>query len=195
MDDPEFAGLVCNFIENTTRHFSYNSSLFVFDVWNEPHLEPMFDYASNMLCYCKHSRFEFVRWLQNKYKTIKALSGAWYRKYSDWSQVEPPPRFGTRVDMLDWRKFWLENIGRWLSLRVAASRKGAPDIPVQTHVAYSGILGNCVTGRLANELGDEFILTVKVHSEHGRPFYFISSFPSPLIDHSRFASFERNTSS
>jgi beta-galactosidase GanA len=175
MDDPEFAGLVCNFIENATRHFSHNPSLFVCVVWNEPHLEPMFDYASNMLCYCKHSRFEFVRWLQNKYKTIEALSDAWYRKYSDWSQVEPPPRFGTWADMLDWRKFWLENISRWLSLRVAASRKGAPDIPVQTHVAYSGILGNCVTGGLANELGDEFILAKQVD------MFGLSSFPRWLM--------------
>jgi beta-galactosidase GanA len=175
MDDPEFAALACGFIERAARHFSAAPSVAAYDVWNEPHLEPMYDYRSNMFCYCRHSRAEFISWLQNKYKTIEALGKAWYRKYSSWSQVEPPPRFGTWADMLDWRKFWLENLGRWLSLRAAASRKGAPAVPVQTHVAYSGILGNQITGGLANELGDEFILAKQVD------IFGLSSFPKWLM--------------
>jgi beta-galactosidase GanA len=178
MDDPSFSALVCNFIKQTAGHF-YNhrahQSIFAFDVWNEPHLEPMYDYRSNMLCYCKHSRSAFVRWLREKYKTIDALSAAWYRQYTGWSQVEPPPRFGTWADMLDWRQFWLANLGRWLSLRTAACREGAPDIPVQTHVAYSGILGNRISGGLANELGDEFILAKPVD------IFGLSSFPKWLM--------------
>jgi beta-galactosidase GanA len=178
MDDPSFSALVCNFIKQTAGHF-YNrrahQSIFAFDVWNEPHLEPMYDYRSNMLCYCKHSRAAFVRWLQDKYKTIEALNAAWYRQYNDWSQVEAPRRFGTWADMLDWRKFWLANLGRWLSLRTAACREGAPDIPVQTHVAYSGILGNRINGGLANELGDEFMLSKPVD------IFGLSSFPKWLM--------------
>lgn len=175
MDDPKFAAMVCAFIENTARHFAGRPGIFSFDVWNEPHLEPMYDYRSDLLCYCKHSRAAFTRWLQKKYSNTENLSRAWYRKYSAWSEVEPPPRFGTWADMLDWRKFWLENLGRWLSLRVAACKQGAPDIPVQTHVAYSGILGNRITGGLANELGDEFILAKQVD------FFGLSSFPKWLM--------------
>ncbi|MDR1252372.1 MAG: beta-galactosidase [Treponema sp.] len=175
MDDPRFAAMVSSFIENTARHFSPHPALFSFDVWNEPHLEPMYDYRSSLLCYCKHSRSAFVSWLQKKYGCLESLNQAWYRKYSDWSQIEPPPRFGTWADMLDWRKFWLENISRWLSLRVASCRKGAADIPVQTHVAYSGILGNKISGGLANELGDEFILARQVD------FFGLSGFPKWLM--------------
>lgn len=174
-DDPEFAGLAAAFIERTARHFSERKGIIAFDVWNEPHLEPMYDYRTNMLCYCKHSKKEFARWLGRKYGSLDALSEAWYRKYSDWSQVEPPVRFGTWVDMLDWRKFWLDNIDRWLELRVDACRRGAPNIKVQTHVAYSGILGNKIAGGLGNELGDEFKLARKVD------IFGLSSFPKWLM--------------
>ncbi len=175
MDDPEFSQLVSTFIETIARHFADNPVVMAFDVWNEPHLEPMYDYRSNMLCYCKHSRAAFVAWLREKYGTLDALCDAWYRKYTDWSQVEPPPRFGTWADMLDWRRFWLENLTRWLERRVCACRRGAPDTLVQTHVAYSGILGNRLVGGLANELGDEFLLAKQVD------LFGLSSFPKWLM--------------
>ncbi len=175
MDDPEFAQLVQTFIEATARHFADDRTVMAFDVWNEPHLEPMYDYRSNMLCYCKHSRAAFVTWLQEKYGTLDALGDAWYRKYTSWSQVEPPPRFGTWADMLDWRRFWLDNLTRWLRLRIDACRRGAPHTLVQTHVAYSGILGNRIVGGLANELGDEFLLAKHVD------LFGLSSFPKWLM--------------
>ena len=180
MDDPKFAGMVFAFIENCAGHFAGKPNIFSFDVWNEPHLEPMYDYRSDLLCYCKHSQAAFLSWLRNKYGDLDKLGQAWYRKYSDWSQVKAPPRFGTWADMLDWRKFWLENLGRWLSLRVNACRKGAPGVPVQTHVAYSGMLGNSITGGLANELGDEFILAKHVD------YFGLSTFPKWLMGEEHF---------
>lgn len=175
MDDPEFSALAMGFIEATARHFSGRGGMAAFDVWNEPHLEPMYDFRSNMLCYCRHSKREFVRWLKAKYGSLDALGDAWYRHYSDWSEVEPPVRFGTWADMLDWRKFWLDNMARWLGQRVEACRRGAPNVKVQTHVAYSGILGNKISGGLANELGDEFALARKVD------YFGLSSFPKWLM--------------
>jgi len=175
LDDPGFSGHMNTFIEETARHFSGRKEMIAFDVWNEPHLEPMYDYRSNMLCYCRHSRKAFVNWLKRKYISIDALGDSWYRKYSDWSQVEPPTRFGTWVDMLDWRKFWLDNMENWLQQRVDACRRGAPGIKVQTHVAYSGILGNKISGGLGNELGDEFALARRVD------IFGLSSFPKWLM--------------
>ena len=175
MDDPEFSALAMGFIETAARHFSVRGGIAAFDVWNEPHLEPMYDFRSNMLCYCRHSKREFVRWLRAKYGSLNALGDAWYRHYSDWSEVEPPVRFGTWADMLDWRKFWLDNMARWLGQRVEACRRGAPNVKVQTHVAYSGILGNKISGGLANELGDEFALARKVD------YFGLSSFPKWLM--------------
>lgn len=174
-DDPVFTDMVASFIERTAAHFAGRKEIIAFDVWNEPHLEPMYDYRTNMLCYCRHSKKAFVEWLKKKYGSLDALGTAWYRKYGEWSQVEPPTRFGTWADMLDWRKFWLGNMSRWLQVRVDACRKGAPGIKVQTHVAYSGILGNKLTGGLANELGDEFKLSRQVD------LFGLSSFPKWLM--------------
>ncbi len=175
MDSPEFAGLVARFIRETARHYKDVKAVTVIDVWNEPHLEPMYDYRSNMLCYCGYSRQAFTDWLRQKYGTLEMLNQAWLRTYTDWSQVSPPPRFGTWTDMLDWRYFWLENLRKWLRLRVEAAREGAPDKKIQTHVAYSGILGNRIVGGLANELGDEFLLAPEVD------YFGLSSFPKWLM--------------
>lgn len=175
MDKPEFAKLVSAFIEETARHFAEEPAVVAIDVWNEPHLEPMYDYRSNMLCYCRHSKAAFRQWLEKKYLSLEALNRAWYRTYTCWNQVEPPPRFGTWADMLDWRRFWLDNLAGWLKLRVGASKRGAPDKPVQTHVAYSGILGNRIAGGLGNELGDEFLLAKEVD------WFGLSSFPKWLM--------------
>lgn len=175
MDNPAFAKQVANFIEKTAEHFAGEESVACIDVWNEPHLEPMYDYRSNMLCYCDNTKTEFRKWLQNKYETLENLNTAWYRTYTDWKQVTPPPRFGTWADMLDWRRFWLDNMNRWLKIRVDACKRGAPGMPVQTHVAYSGLLGNRIVGGLGNELGDEFGLA------RGVDIFGLSSFPKWLM--------------
>lgn len=175
MDDPEFASLVAGFIRETARHYREEEAVIIIDVWNEPHLEPMYDYRSNMLCYCPYSQKEFVRWLQEKYGSLETLNHAWFRSYSDWNQISPPPRFGTWTDMIDWRMFWLYNLKRWMKIRVDAAREGAPEKKIQTHVAYSGILGNRIVGGLANELGDEFLLAKEVD------FFGLSSFPKWLM--------------
>lgn len=175
MDDQVFSDMVMKFIRTTAAHFSTNDTVIAFDVWNEPHLEPMYDYRSNMLCYCKHSRQAFIRYLKQKYHDLESLGLAWYRSYTAWEQVKPPTRFGTYPDMIDWRSFWLENIQLWLRRRVAACKEGAPNKSVQTHVAYSGILGNKLTGGLANELGDEFLLAREVD------IFGLSSFPKWLM--------------
>ena len=175
MDDDAFAELAANFIEQTARHFAQETAVVCIDVWNEPHLEPTFDYKDDPLCFCPHSTGKFRTWLQKKYGTLAALNTAWYRTYHDWNEVVPPPRFGTWADMLDWRKFWLDNMQRWLTLRVDACHRGAPDKPVQTHVAYSGILGNAGNGGLGNELGDEFSLA------RGVDIFGLSSFPLWLM--------------
>src|SRR6056297_694632 len=173
-DSPEAQQLMMKFIEATARHFSGCESVLAFDVWNEPHLEPMLDYKQEMLCYCLHSRAEFTEWLKEKYRELTALNAKWFRTYSSWDEVSPPPRFGTGTDMMDWRLFWIENQRRWLQLRVAACRCGAPNTLVQTHAAHSGVLGNDMQGGMANEVVDEFVLADEVD------VFGLTSFPKWL---------------
>jgi beta-galactosidase GanA len=174
-DSPEGSRLATNFIEKTAEHFADNNNVIIIDVWNEPHLEPMFDYREDILCYCSHSCKKFVEWLKLKYVTLDKLNEKWYRNYSNWNEVTPPLRFGTYADMMDWRIFWLYNLRDWLKIRVEAARRGAPRKKIQTHVAYSATLGNKIKGGLANELGDEFLLAPEVD------IFGLSSFPKWLM--------------
>lgn len=173
-DKPAAALLVARFIQQVAARFAGEKAVVALDVWNEPHLEPMFDYRGDMLCYCRHSRAAFREWLKAKHGSLEALNAGWFRRYAAWEEVEPPPRFGTWTDMLDWRLFWIDNLRRWLAARVEAARRGAPNMPVQTHVAYSATLGNRLSGGLANELGDEFSLAPEVD------LFGLSSFPKWL---------------
>lgn len=175
MDNPNAAGAVCNFLYNVAKHYKDNKAVFAIDVWNEPHLEPMFDYPTDLLCYCDGSKKAFVEWLMKKYGSLEELNKAWFRRYNDWSQITPPPRFGTYTDMMDWRRFWLENLARWLDMRLNAVKKGAPEKLLQTHVAFSGLIGTFGDGGLANELGDEFLLARNVDT------FGLSSFPRWLM--------------
>lgn len=159
MDKEEAAAMATEFIAKVAERYRAHPALFAIDVWNEPHLEPMFDYRTDMLCYCGHSVARFRQWLKDKYGTLEALNRTWFRTYTVWEQVDAPPRPGTWTDMMDWRKFWLDNMRRWMRLRVEAVRRVAPEVPVQSHVAYSGYVGTRGGGGLANELGDEFLLS------------------------------------
>ncbi len=162
MDKEEAGAGVGRFIETVASHVKSHPAVLAIDVWNEPHLEPMFDYREEMLCYCPHSKERFRAWLREKYHALSELNRAWFRTYTSWEQIEPPPRVGTWTDMMDWRLFWLDNLRRWMRFRVAAAKRGAPDLPVQSHVAYSGYVGTHGNGGLANELGDEFLLSREV---------------------------------
>ncbi|MFW5712089.1 MAG: beta-galactosidase [Spirochaetota bacterium] len=173
-DSPVAQQMMMRFIEATARHYSGCESVLSIDVWNEPHLEPMLDYKQEMLCYCSHSRAQFIKWLDSKYGDIETLNRSWFRTYSSWDEVSPPPRLGTGIDMMDWRLFWIENQRRWLQMRVGACRRGAPDIPVQTHAAHSGVLGNDLQGGMANEVVDEFVLAGEVD------IFGLTSFPKWL---------------
>ena len=173
-DKPEAARLIERFVEAVAADCSNDPNVIAIDVWNEPHLEPMFDYRTELLCYCDHSIAQFRIWLQTRYGDLSRLNSTWFRKHASWNEIQPPPRFGTWTDMIDWRRFCVENLARQLRGRVAAARRGAPKIPVQTHVAYSAVLGNKLAGGLGNELGDEFSLAKEVD------IFGLSSFPKWL---------------
>ncbi|MGD9940496.1 MAG: beta-galactosidase [Clostridia bacterium] len=173
-DKPEAARLIERFVEAVAADCRDDPDVVAIDVWNEPHLEPMFDYRTELLCYCDHSRARFRTWLQARYGDLDSLNRTWFRRYKSWDEIEPPPRFGTWTDMIDWRRFCIDNLTRQLRGRVAAARRGAPELPVQTHVAYSAVLGNKLAGGLGNELGDEFSLAREVD------VFGLSSFPKWL---------------
>ena len=174
-DSPKGEELIGAFIKAAAAHFSKSAHVAAIDVWNEPHLEPMLDYSGRQLCFCGHSQKQFALWLKERYGSIERLNQKWFRAYTEWGQVEPPRRFGTAADMIDWRRFWLHNLSRWLKNRVSAAREGAPGMTVQTHTAFSAYMGANNNGGLGNELGDEFLLAREVD------IFGLSSFPLWLM--------------
>lgn len=187
MDSPDARKLVCRFIHETAKHFADEKQVIAIDVWNEPHLEPMFDYSGELLCYCDYSAAQFREWLKERYGTIEELNRIWFRSYLDWSEILPPIRFGTGADMIDWRRFWLYNLQRWMRERVQAARSGAPDKIIQSHVAFSAYMGANNEGGLGNELGDEFLLARETD------VFGLSSFPLWLMGEEHAAGHLINT--
>ncbi len=99
----------------------------VWDVWNEPHLEPSSYYPERLYCYCPASLAAFREWLQERYADLDELNATWSRRYSSWRQVAPPRLFESVPDMMDWREFWFANLARWLDRRVAACGRSSGD--------------------------------------------------------------------
>ena len=170
-DNDEAWGAASAFLTALVGRYDGLGALDVWDVWNEPHLEPASYYPERIYCYCDASVARFVEWLREKYGTIDALNEAWSRRYSDWSHVKPPRVFEAVPDLLDWRAFWFDNLARWLDRRVEVVRAAASGTTVMTHVALSGF-----TGQLATHTLDEFTLTGGVDA------FGTSSFPTWLMD-------------
>jgi beta-galactosidase GanA len=158
------------FLTRLAERYRDHPALRMWDVWNEPHLEPASYFPDRMYCYCPGSLAGFQRWLMNRYDSLQSLNETWARRYTDWAQVAPPRQFEAVPDLLDWRAYWFANLSRWLTLRAAAMRAADPAHEVMTHVALSGF-----TGQLATHTLDEFTLTEPVD------VFGTSSFPAWLM--------------
>jgi beta-galactosidase len=169
-DHPLVLGAARQFLAQLAERYRNHPALWMWDVWNEPHLEPASYFPDRLYCYCPGSLAGFQCWLMNRYQTLEPLNDAWARRYTDWSQVAPPRQFEAIPDMLDWRAYWFDNLNRWLKLRAATIRAADPAHEVMTHVALSGF-----TGQLASHTLDEFTLTEPVD------VFGASSFPTWLM--------------
>jgi beta-galactosidase len=90
----------------------------------------------------------FRRWLQNRYGGLPALNGAWYRRFEDWSQVEPP-RFDTILsytDYVDWRVFITQKLADDLRDRTRTVKQILPERVATSHAAGPSALGSLAGG-------------------------------------------------
>jgi beta-galactosidase GanA len=174
-DKPEVELLANRFLAEVAGRYASDEGLVAFDVWNEPHIDPAFDYPNHIFCYCDYSRQKFLHWLQFRYGSPEELNRIWHRAYSTWEDVKAPTRFGTYPDMIDWRMFWLENHAGWLESRVQAVKAVAPGKVAMTHVPFSGYLGATGKGGLGQTLTDEFLLAPTVER------FGLTSFPKWLM--------------
>lgn len=124
------------FLEECVKRYANHPALYIWDLWNEPELtegiyrEPKME---DLLCYCPNSVHEFSVWLEKKYGTIECLNEVWGRPYKSFDEVEPPKRFGTTGDMVDWRLFFCDTITEEFAKRVAIVKKFDTTHPVMCH--------------------------------------------------------------
>lgn len=102
------------FIQEMAKVVSRHTSMYAYDVWNEPHIEPSVQRniwatpQERLYCYCDRTIAEFQRWLEQRYGSLEQLNEAWVRQYPNWKAVDPPRAMSTYLDWLDWRRFMIE---------------------------------------------------------------------------------------
>jgi len=139
------------YIQELARVVSKHPSLFGYDTWNEPHIEPA--WARNiwaepqelLFCYCEKTVEAFQKWLQATYGSIDALNQAWTRRYPSFQAVDPPRAMGTYADWVDWRRFMIERSTREMKFRIEAARAVDPTHLMESHAAHHPPVDGCVT--------------------------------------------------
>jgi len=127
------------FIRAVAREFRDRKSLYIYDCWNEPHLEPAWcnnmwgNMGDKLYCYCEESRKAFRRRLRGRYGDIERFNNAWGRAYTDFEQVNPPILGGTYADWLDWMRFWFDELHEFMRWRVNVLKEEDPDRMVASH--------------------------------------------------------------
>ncbi len=116
------------FIQEMVKVVAPHPSMYAYDCWNEPHIEPAWPrniWATPqdvLFCYCDKTIADFQDWLQKRYGTLDSLNQAWVRRYPDWRAIDPPRAMGTYMDWIDWRRFIIERSTREMTFRVNAVR-------------------------------------------------------------------------
>ena len=141
LDHPGALKHASDFLGAMAKTLGKYDNLLLWDCWSEPHIEPVsmsHQYGTIedwLFCYCDHTKAKYRMWLQEKYDTLDGLNEAWFRKYRDWSEVNPPRLFGGAYpDMINWRRFMAEEIAVQMAWRVEVLKRNDPGKhPVMSH--------------------------------------------------------------
>jgi beta-galactosidase len=150
-DHPQVRQRVLSFYAALAREAQKHRSFYGWDLWSEPHIinwASMRFLTAPEFCYCPNTSRRFRNWMQKKYGTLEAVNRAWYRGFTDWSQLEPP-RFSTILsysDYIDWRYFLLDKLAEDLRAKAEAVLKEAPRGVVSSHSASPSIVTSPLAG-------------------------------------------------
>jgi len=130
------------FAGELARTSASHASMYAYDCWNEPHIEPAF--ARNLwvqsqellYCYCNKTIERFHHWLELRYGNLDRLNEAWVRRYSSWQEVDPPRAMGTYLDWVDWRSYIIDRSTWEMKFRVGAIEGADPHHIFESHGAY-----------------------------------------------------------
>lgn len=177
-DNHDVAETVLNFYTETAKVASSYPNFFGWDLWSEPHIInwATLDYIPNVqFCFCPGTRTKFRNWLEKKYGSIDELNTAWYRNFTDWSQVDPP-RFSTILsytDFIDWKTFIYEKLVDDMRARYNAIRKVDPKSLITAHAVGASLFQSPHVGAGAT---DDFLMArpldyygVSLYPKHNHP--------------------------
>ena len=128
------------FLRELAKVVSKHSSMYAYDVWNEPQLEPAggseFNASTDqkLYCYCDKTIASFQNWLKRRYGTLEKLSEAWVRRYPSWEVIDPPRGPGSYIDWVDWRRFMIERNTEEMRFRVETLRSVDKRSILESHV-------------------------------------------------------------
>lgn len=138
IDDPGVKDEIVAFLKALSEDANRSPALYGWDVWSEPHIINWAEFP-----FLSHAEFgfnpstqqRFRGWLQAKYKTLESLNAAWYRHFTDWSQVEAPryPTILSYTDYIDWRMFIDDKLAGDLATRFQAIRSFDRTHPITSH--------------------------------------------------------------
>ncbi len=122
-----------DFLRVTVRRYAGHPALEIWNVGSEPELTSSMSelrlYADDagrmgdMLCYCRNCSAAFRSWLREKYVTIDALNAAWNRTYASFDETELPKTRNSFNDLIDWRMFFVDVLGRNVRRRFEVARE------------------------------------------------------------------------
>jgi beta-galactosidase len=130
------------FIAALSKVVTRHRSMFVWDVWNEPHIEPVWTpdiWATppeKIFCYCPKSIAIFREWLKARYVTLDCLNQAWTRRFQSWESVDPPHVLATSADWVDWRRFMTDRSTWDMQFRCDAVRASGSKHLFESHAAH-----------------------------------------------------------
>ena len=142
MDAPPVRAEAAKFVRALVAAAAPHPSLYAYDVWNEPRLEPAASrdlYAGvpeRLFCYCEHSQRAFRSWLRRKYGDVERLNDAWVRRFVDFDEIAPPRHHGTYTDWMGWRRFCIDSQTDQMAFRVGILRAEDPNRLIESHTAH-----------------------------------------------------------
>ncbi len=130
------------FIREMARVVSRHPSMYAYDCWNEPHIEPSSSHhfratrEETLFCYCPRTIAEFQRWLERRYGSLDRLNEAWVRRYPSWKVIDPPRAMGTYMDWIDWRRYIIERSTNEMRFRAGNVRAVDSRHVTESHGAH-----------------------------------------------------------
>lgn len=150
-DHPGVRQKVLNFYGELAKEAVKHKSFYGWDLWSEPHIinwATMRFLSAPEFCYCPSSVARFRNWMKSKYGTLEAVNRAWYRRFTEWAQLDAP-RFSTILsytDYVDWRYFLLDKLAEDLRAKAGAVLAEAPRGVVTSHSASPSLVTSPLAG-------------------------------------------------